>query len=126
MLISGLFHVAIRTADLDKTVSFYTQVLGLKEVPRPENLSFPGAWLAAPDAMGQVIVHVYAGSAHGPAAITDHVPLLKMPQQAFTSSSSNASVPSSGDASSAADRTMPASARVSTNTMAGVGCRSRG
>jgi catechol 2,3-dioxygenase-like lactoylglutathione lyase family enzyme len=63
MLISGLFHVAIRTADLDKTVSFYVSALGLKEVPRPANLDFPGAWLAVPNAMGQVIVHVYAGSA---------------------------------------------------------------
>ena len=86
MLISGLFHVAIRTADLDKTVSFYTNVLGLKEVPRPANLTFPGAWLAVPNATGQVIVHVYAGSAakdiegrapaNNEAGAVDHISLM--------------------------------------------------
>jgi extradiol dioxygenase family protein len=30
MIITGVFHVAIKTADLDATVSFYTQGLGFK------------------------------------------------------------------------------------------------
>jgi catechol 2,3-dioxygenase-like lactoylglutathione lyase family enzyme len=91
MLISGLFHVAIRTAELDKTVSFYTKVLGLKEVPRPANLNFPGAWLAVPNAIGQAILHVYAGSAakdiegrapvDNEAGAVDHISLMA---QGFT------------------------------------------
>jgi catechol 2,3-dioxygenase-like lactoylglutathione lyase family enzyme len=34
--ISNLFHVAIKTNDLDATVRFYTEVLGLHKVARPD------------------------------------------------------------------------------------------
>jgi catechol 2,3-dioxygenase-like lactoylglutathione lyase family enzyme len=57
----GLFHTAIRTADLELTIAFYTRVLGLEEVARPASLVFPGAWLAVPG--GDAIIHVYAGDA---------------------------------------------------------------
>lgn len=63
MMIGGIFHVAIRAADLEVTLRFYKDVLGLKEVPRPVGLKFPGAWLAVPNAIAQPILHVYAGSA---------------------------------------------------------------
>ncbi|WP_059520242.1 MULTISPECIES: VOC family protein [Burkholderia] len=63
MMIGGIFHCAIRTADLDATLLFYKGALGLKEVPRPAGLKFPGAWLAVPNAIGQPILHVYAGYA---------------------------------------------------------------
>lgn len=59
--ISNLFHVAIKTNDLEKTVRFYTDVLGLHSVARP-NFGYPGAWLATPG--GAAIIHIYAG---GPA-----------------------------------------------------------
>jgi catechol 2,3-dioxygenase-like lactoylglutathione lyase family enzyme len=59
--ISNLFHVAIKTNDLEKTVRFYTEVLGLHSVARPD-FGYPGAWLAAPG--GAAIIHIYAG---GPA-----------------------------------------------------------
>jgi catechol 2,3-dioxygenase-like lactoylglutathione lyase family enzyme len=72
MLITGLFHVAIKTNDLDATVLFYTEVLGLTTMPRPD-FGFPGAWLAVPTPIGTGIVHVYAG---GPALGTEgHAPL---------------------------------------------------
>jgi catechol 2,3-dioxygenase-like lactoylglutathione lyase family enzyme len=58
--IGGLFHVAIKTNDLDATVRFYTEVLGLHSVPRPD-FGYPGAWLAAPG--GAAIIHIYAGGA---------------------------------------------------------------
>ncbi len=61
MMITGLFHAAIRTADLPATVAFYTRVLGLREVPRPAGVKFPGAWLALPG--GEAVIHVYAGEA---------------------------------------------------------------
>jgi catechol 2,3-dioxygenase-like lactoylglutathione lyase family enzyme len=57
----GLFHVAIKTSDLDATIKFYSEILGLELSPRPD-FGFPGAWLAVPG--GPPIVHIYAG---GPA-----------------------------------------------------------
>jgi catechol 2,3-dioxygenase-like lactoylglutathione lyase family enzyme len=76
--ISNLFHVAIKTNDLDATVRFYSEVLGLHKVARPD-FGYPGAWLAAPG--GAAIIHLYAGgpalgaegrAPYGTAAI-DHV-----------------------------------------------------
>lgn len=63
MLITGLFHAAIRTADLAATLAFYTRVLGLREVPRPAAIKFPGGWLAVPTPVGEAVIHVYAGDA---------------------------------------------------------------
>src|SRR2546426_4608944 len=63
MLVTGLFHCAIKTNDLKATVAFYTRVLGLREVARPD-FGYPGAWLACPAPGGDAIVHIYAG---GPA-----------------------------------------------------------
>jgi catechol 2,3-dioxygenase-like lactoylglutathione lyase family enzyme len=67
MIISGLFHVAIKTNDLEATRAFYCTVLGLKEVFRPD-FGYPGAWIACPLPGGQAIIHIYAG---GPALGTD-------------------------------------------------------
>lgn len=61
--ITGLFHIAVKTANLDKTVAFYCDVIGLVPTPRP-NFGYPGAWLAIPSPGGLGILHVYAG---GPA-----------------------------------------------------------
>ena len=65
MQVTGLFHVAIKTNDLDATVKFYTEVLGMKLVHRPD-FGFPGAWIAAGDSIP--IIHIYAG---GPALGVD-------------------------------------------------------
>jgi catechol 2,3-dioxygenase-like lactoylglutathione lyase family enzyme len=62
-LVQGLFHVAVKTADLQATRAFYTHVLGLRDVDRPD-FGYPGAWLATQTAGPQAILHVYAG---GPA-----------------------------------------------------------
>lgn len=59
----GLFHVAIKTADLARSRAFWCQLIGLREVPRPD-FGYPGAWLACGQPGGQAIVHLYAG---GPA-----------------------------------------------------------
>ena len=81
-IVNGLFHVAIKTANLETSLSFYKDVLGLKEVSRPD-FGYPGAWLACPGLNGGAIVHLYAGGpalgadgqvAAGTAAI-DHVSL---------------------------------------------------
>lgn len=63
MVITGLFHAAIKTNDLAATVRFYTQILGLRQVQRPD-FGYPGAWLACPTPVGEAIIHIYAG---GPA-----------------------------------------------------------
>ena len=44
MLFGKLFHTAIKTADLEATVRFYTEVLGMVVADRPP-IGFPGAWL---------------------------------------------------------------------------------
>ena len=67
MIISGLFHVAIKTNDLDATRAFYCDALGLKDVFRPD-FGYPGAWIACPLPGGQAIIHIYAG---GPALGAD-------------------------------------------------------
>ncbi len=81
-VITGLFHIAIKTDDLAATIRFYCGVLGLTEAPRPD-FGYPGAWLAAPTPMGPAIIHIYAGGpALGPdgaapsgTAAIDHVSL---------------------------------------------------
>ena len=61
--IHGLFHVAIKTANLEATRRFYIGVLGLVDAHRPD-FGYPGAWLACPHPGGGAIIHIYAG---GPA-----------------------------------------------------------
>ena len=40
-----LNHVALHVADIDKSVAFYRDLIGLKPIPRPA-FTFPGAWFA--------------------------------------------------------------------------------
>jgi catechol 2,3-dioxygenase-like lactoylglutathione lyase family enzyme len=46
MDIKRVDHYSIRTRDLDRSVRFYTDVIGLKPGPRPP-FDFPGFWLYA-------------------------------------------------------------------------------
>jgi catechol 2,3-dioxygenase-like lactoylglutathione lyase family enzyme len=62
MLLGQLFHTAIRTADLDTTVRFYTEVLGMLVAERPP-IGFPGAWLKPAQAGADATFHIYAGDA---------------------------------------------------------------
>ena len=62
-LVIGLFHTAIKTADLSASLAFYKNLLGLTAIHRPD-FGFPGAWLACPTPGGAAIIHLYAG---GPA-----------------------------------------------------------
>ena len=62
MLFGKLFHTAIKTADLDATVRFYTEVLGMTVAERPP-IGFPGAWLKPSQADADASIHVYAGDA---------------------------------------------------------------
>lgn len=38
-------HIALIVADVGRSCQFYTRVLGMWEVPRPQSFDFPGAWL---------------------------------------------------------------------------------
>lgn len=40
-----IHHVSLAVKNLDRTLAFYREVLGLTELQRP-NFDFPGAWLA--------------------------------------------------------------------------------
>lgn len=62
MLFGKLLHVAVKTADLDATVCFYTEVLGMTLAERPP-FDFPGAWLKPAQAGADATIHVYAGHA---------------------------------------------------------------
>lgn len=68
-VITGLFHVAVKTSNLEATRNFYCGVIGLVEQERPD-FGYPGAWLAVPVPGGMGILHVYAG---GPALGADGI-----------------------------------------------------
>ena len=90
-VVTGLFHVAVKTGDLPATLGFYTAVLGLQAVPRPD-FGYSGAWIGVPLPGGQGIIHVYAGSpALGPSgtapsgtAAIDHISLTAIGYHDFT------------------------------------------
>ncbi|HTW27132.1 MAG TPA: hypothetical protein VME92_08400 [Acetobacteraceae bacterium] len=64
MPLNGLFHVAIKTASLEATRRFYTEVMGMvQDNSRPTTLNFPGVWLKSPLPGGQALFHIYAGDA---------------------------------------------------------------
>ena len=42
--VHGLFHIAIKTENLAATRKFWTDIIGLREFPRPD-FGYPGAWL---------------------------------------------------------------------------------
>lgn len=54
MSVGVLDHFNIRTRDLDSTVHFYQEVMGLEKGPRP-NFAFPGAWMYSE---GKAVVHI--------------------------------------------------------------------
>jgi catechol 2,3-dioxygenase-like lactoylglutathione lyase family enzyme len=58
MPLLDLHHVAIKSKDLKATEKFYTKVLGMKKVARPD-FPFPGIWLE----MGETMFHIYGGNA---------------------------------------------------------------
>lgn len=62
MPLKRLHHFNIWTSDLAKTLDFYSQVLGLKEGPRPP-IPLPGAWMYDPS--GEPVLHIYDGQEAG-------------------------------------------------------------
>jgi catechol 2,3-dioxygenase-like lactoylglutathione lyase family enzyme len=64
-------HFTILTDDVDGTIRFYADLLGLTAGPRPA-FDFPGAWLYAGD---RAILHVVGGRPHDElkAGVIDHM-----------------------------------------------------
>src|SRR3979409_2159771 len=54
MSVGVLDHFNIRTRELDETVRFYQDILGLEKGARP-NFAFPGAWMYSE---GKPVVHL--------------------------------------------------------------------
>lgn len=70
MIITGMDHFTVLTDDLDRTVTFYLEVLGLEPGPRPA-FPFPGAWLYRD---GSALLHVIErASIPSGAGVLDHI-----------------------------------------------------
>lgn len=59
MQLEGVHHVSLNVADVAAAVRFYRDVLGLREIPRPD-FGFPGAWLEA----GSAQIHLMEVEEH--------------------------------------------------------------
>ncbi len=71
MAVEGMNHFTILTNDVDGTIDFYDELLGLTAGPRPD-FDFPGAWLYAG---GAPILHVIGGRPKSElkAGVIDHM-----------------------------------------------------
>ena len=71
MPISGMNHFTVLTSDLEASMTFYVDVLGLRDGFRPD-FDFPGAWLYVDD---QPILHIIAGRSvpASPRGVIDHM-----------------------------------------------------
>src|SRR5438270_10664671 len=52
--IERLDHVAIDVTDVARSRQFFAEVLGLREIPRPESFTFGGAWFQ----VGPEVLHL--------------------------------------------------------------------
>ena len=64
MEIRRLDHAALLVKDVERSRRFYGQVLGMEEVPRPSNFTFPGAWFRK----GYAEIHLIGEAEPGRAA----------------------------------------------------------
>jgi catechol 2,3-dioxygenase-like lactoylglutathione lyase family enzyme len=48
MQLRGVHHISLNVSDTEVAERFYTEVLGLEKIPRPD-FGFPGSWLACAD-----------------------------------------------------------------------------
>ncbi len=60
-------HDAYPISNLEASLRFYTEVMGLRVLPRPD-MAFAGAWLA--DETGRVEIHLFVSDALKPGAAT--------------------------------------------------------
>ena len=68
MKVEALDHFTIVTADLDSSVAFFTDVIGLSNGARPA-FEFPGAWLYCGE---QAVLHLIGASEGREQGVIDH------------------------------------------------------
>lgn len=59
-----LHHVGLSVSDLDATRQFYVEVLGMREIDRPADITFPGAHFRLGKAEIHVVVETQVGRAN--------------------------------------------------------------
>lgn len=67
--VKRLDHVALDVMDVDKAKSFYSDLLGLTEIARPESFDFPGLWYD----LGNIVLHIVGP--RRPALAAHHIAL---------------------------------------------------
>ncbi|HEX9921489.1 MAG TPA: VOC family protein [Anaerolineae bacterium] len=72
MTIKGIQHCGLVVGDLERSRWFYGAVVGLKEVPRPRNFTFGGAWFQ--DEGGDELHLIVAGDTTAPPGFKDPGP----------------------------------------------------
>lgn len=73
MAITKLAHYSIRTADLERSRQFYTEVLGLREGFRPP-FDFPGIWLYIGEDESEFgVVHIIGVDANNPSGLISYL-----------------------------------------------------
>ena len=65
-LVTGIHHVSIVVTDLELSRRFYTQVLGLREIPRPATFDFVVVWYDLGAQHIHLVPRETAGSAQPP------------------------------------------------------------
>lgn len=72
-MIHGMNHFTVIAEDLERTLAFYVDTLGLRQGPRPD-LGFAGAWLYPQDGQ-HAILHLYGDRPlpAGRAGVIDHM-----------------------------------------------------
>ena len=90
-MISGLDHINIRTADLDRLCEFYVGVLGMELGERP-SFGAPGAWIYAG---GRAVLHVGVAdkAARGNTQPVDHYALNAHGRKAIEKRLGKANIP---------------------------------
>src|SRR5690242_3977813 len=58
MNLTGIHHVSILVTEMDRSIDFYTRVLGLKEVKRPTNFTVAVRWIE----LGENQIHLIPAS----------------------------------------------------------------
>jgi catechol 2,3-dioxygenase-like lactoylglutathione lyase family enzyme len=68
MALKTLAHCGLVVTDLDRSLFFYVNTVGMTEVPRPSNFKFGGAWVRAGDSELHLVL---AADTVAPAGVPD-------------------------------------------------------
>jgi catechol 2,3-dioxygenase-like lactoylglutathione lyase family enzyme len=88
-MLHALDHVTCRSTDLERTLAFYEDVLGLQRGSRPP-FDVPGAWLYA---AGRAVIHLVERPVNGCQGAIDHVAFAARGRAAMTARLQAAGVP---------------------------------